>query len=82
MKSFKHMLLYLGLATLAFDCNASDDTNTTPVRPYADVKQDFSMINFSTGTNDVSLIGLNNEFCEFRVIMPDVNFTNTNRPLY
>lgn len=81
MKSFKHILLYLCLATLAFGCNTSDDTNTPPARTYSDVKQDFSTINFSPGTNDVSLIGVNNEFWEFRVIMPDVDFTNNNRPL-
>lgn len=81
MKTSSRILLYLCIAIISFSCDSSDDTPEPASRTYEDVKQDFSMITFSTGYNDVSLIGVNNEFWEFRVIMPDVDFTNNNRPL-
>jgi len=50
-------------------------------RTLADLQEDFSNIDFVTGINDVSLENLNGGTWSFRVIMPDVDFTNNDRPL-
>lgn len=81
MKSIKLTFIYFFTAALLFNCSGSDDTPPPPSRTYADLQADFSAINFETGITDASLIGVNNEFWEFRVIMPDVDLTNNNRPL-
>lgn len=81
MKTFKHILLYLAVIAIGFSCDTSDSDSPQSSRTYTNVQEDFSNLNFTTGYNDFSLIGINNEFWEFRVIMPDVDFTNNNRPL-
>jgi predicted peptidase len=82
MKSIKLTLIYFFTAALLFNCSDSgDDAPPVPSRTFADLQSDFSQINFSTGITDATLVGVNNEFWEYRVIMPDVDFTNNNRPL-
>lgn len=81
MKNSIRLLLSLLVVAINYSCSKNDDSTEPASRTYEEVKQDFSMINFTTGNNDVSLIGVNNEFWEFRVIMPDVDLTNNNRPL-
>ncbi|WP_034057453.1 dienelactone hydrolase family protein [Lacinutrix jangbogonensis] len=81
MKTLKHLLACLLLFTLIYSCSDSDDSNALPARTFADVQNDFNSLTFSTGINDVSLIGVDNAFWEFRVIMPNVDLTNNNRPL-
>ena len=81
MKHFKHLFVCLLLFSLIFSCNESDTSNDPPARTYADVQNDFNNLTFSTGINDVSLVGVDNAFWEFRVIIPDVDLTNNNRPL-
>ncbi|HMC00962.1 MAG TPA: dienelactone hydrolase family protein [Flavobacteriaceae bacterium] len=50
-------------------------------RTFADMQEDFDNTNFTTGVNDVELENLEEEIWNFRVVMPDVDFTNNNRPL-
>ncbi len=76
-----NLIIYLFIASLIFSCTKSDDSNDSNVRTYADVRADFNQTNFSTGINDVSLIGVDYSFWLYRVIIPDVDFTNNKRPL-
>ncbi|MEJ6793377.1 MAG: alpha/beta hydrolase [Lacinutrix sp.] len=81
MKSLKHLFACLLLFSLIFSCSKSEDSNDPPARTYADVQNDFNNLTFSPGINDVSLIGIDYAFWEFRVIISDVDLTNNNRPL-
>lgn len=79
---------HLKLATLIFctlflyHCSSSDDSdNNTSSRTFNDVRQDFSNIEFTTGNNDIALRNHFNFIWNFRVIIPDVDLTNNNRPL-
>ena len=62
-------------------CSSSDDSDTPPQRTYADVQADFANIVFNTGVNDVSIVNTNGITWNFRVVMPDVDFSNNDRPL-
>lgn len=79
--SKKLILLLTGIFLLTFSCSSDDGSNNTPQRSYDDVRADFSALTFNTGTNDVSLLNTANYLWYFRVNMPDVDFTNNNRPL-
>lgn len=83
MKHLKQPLFYLFMLALAFSCSNSDDTldPIVPQRSFDDVRQDFSEIDFTIGYNDIALLNHFNFVWNFRVIMPDVDFTNNNRPL-
>ena len=83
MKNIKLYSLILCLTMIFIGCGSSDDNSPLPqiVRTYDDIRADFDAFNFTTGNNDVSLLSLENENWNFRVIMPDVDFTNNNRPL-
>lgn len=80
----KHLKLttLLVCALLLFTCSNSDDSSPVPPsRTFDDVRQDFSQIDFTTGNNDIALRNHFNFIWNFRVVMPDVDFTNNNRPL-
>ena len=96
MKNHKFILILL-VATLGFfSCNnesvfeAPDipdvivdpdpDPDTGPLT-YEDIQENFSNIDFVTGANDISLENLNDSNWDFRVVLPDVDFNNNNRPL-
>lgn len=83
MKHLKLPFICLLVLTLSLSCSNSDDDNEpiVPQRSFDDVRQDFSEINFTTGYNDIALLNHFNFVWNFRVIMPDVDFTNNNRPL-
>ncbi|WP_191859244.1 dienelactone hydrolase family protein [Hanstruepera ponticola] len=82
MKNLKPTFLCLCVLFLSFSCSNSDDSDPSPPnRTFNDVRQDFSEIEFSTGNNDIALLNHFNFIWNFRVIMPDVDFTNNNRPL-
>lgn len=84
MKDFTRIIVYLFIAILFVNCSSNDDDgseDTTRTRTFADLQQDFNEIEFTTGINDVSLLNFDNELWRFRVIMPDVDLTNNNRPL-
>ncbi len=82
MKNFKLVAVFF-CTFLLFNCSNSDDSGDpiVPQRTYDDVRQDFSEIEFNTGNNDIALLNHFNFMWNFRVIMPDVDFTNNNRPL-
>ena len=83
MKTFKLPYLILCSLLILNSCSNSDDsdTNTGTSRNFNDVRQDFSQIDFSTGNNDIALLNHFSFIWNFRIIMPDVDFTNNNRPL-
>jgi predicted peptidase len=81
MKTLHQLFACFLLFALIFSCSKSEDNNEPPARTYADVQNDFNNFTFSAGINDVSLIGVDYAFWEFRVVMPDIDFTNNNRPL-
>jgi len=94
MKSIKPISICFLLILLLFNCNNEsvfDPPNVPDVivdpdpdpgpRSLADIQEDFSNINFEVGVNDVSLENLTGGNWTFRVIMPDVDFTNNDRPL-
>lgn len=80
MRYSKINFAYLFVFLLFLNCSNSSDDGT-PARTFADVQQDFAAMTFNTGINDVSLLNTFNFNWDFRVIMPDVDFTNNNRPL-
>lgn len=79
MKQFKFIYLFVFAGLMS--CSSSDDSETTTTRTYADLEQDFNAFNFTTGINDVTMQDFTIFLWNFRVIMPDVDFTNNNRPL-
>ncbi len=82
MKPIKSVMVCLLTLTLFFNCSKDDEPSTsTTQRTFAQLKEDFSNINFTTGNNDVSILGFDNSQWNFRVVMPDIDFTNNNRPL-
>lgn len=83
MKHLKLPFICLFLLALNFSCSNSDDSQDPiiPQRSFDDVRQDFSEIDFVTGNNDIALLNHFNFVWNFRVVMPDVDFTNNNRPL-
>lgn len=83
MKILKPTNLLFCVLLLLFNCSNSDDSQDpiVPQRSFDDVRQDFSNIDFVTGNNDIALLNHFNFVWNFRVIMPDVDFTNNNRPL-
>lgn len=82
MKPFRYHIAILSLIVLITSCSSSDDNSSQQdPRTYQDVQNDFSSIEFVTGNNDITLEYADDYFWEFRVIMPDVDFTNNNRPL-
>ncbi len=80
MKTVNFTIL-LFIVSILFSCTNTDDSTPVANRTYDDVRQDFQNLNISTGTNDVSLLNTSNFFWDFRVTMPDVDFTNNKRPL-
>jgi len=81
MKLSRLSILYFLAAIFIFSCNSDDSNDTNPTRTYADLEEDFNAFNFTTGINDVVLQDFTIFLWKFRVIMPDVDFTNNNRPL-
>lgn len=81
MNHSKHIFKFLLLFLLIFNCSKSEDSNEPAARTYTDVQNDFNNLILSTGINDVTLVGVDYAFWEFRVIIPDVDFTNNKRPL-
>ena len=85
----KFFLLALFITVLSCSSNSSSksETQINPIT-FEDFKEEISNINFETGINDIvlggnvlgepSYLGLD---WRFRVIMPDVDFNNNNRPL-
>lgn len=72
--------LYLLVSLLVLSCSTNDN-NSDIQRTYNDVRLDFSSITFIAGVNDESLLNANNFLWYFRVYMPDIDFTNNDRPL-
>ncbi|MGB1308449.1 MAG: dienelactone hydrolase family protein [Oceanihabitans sp.] len=84
MKQITRIFAILFITTLFVNCSSSNDDgpgDITRDRTFADLEQDFSEIEFTTGVNDVAILNFDNELWRFRVIMPDVDFTNNKRPL-
>ena len=82
MKTSKNLFVYLFISLFIFSCSDSDSSDDTPpARTYNDVRADFDSIDFLTGANDISLLNQYGNFWNFRVVMPDVDLTNNNRPL-
>jgi len=82
MKIFKLIIGLFSFLILLNGCSSSSNDGSEPVgRTYEDIKTDFSQINFVTGNNDIILQNLSGNTWDFRVIMPDVDFTNNKRPL-
>ncbi|MDU8885532.1 dienelactone hydrolase family protein [Yeosuana sp. MJ-SS3] len=90
MRNIKPISICLLLILILFNCNNEsvfqDPNIPDPVvddgpRTYADVQEDFDNFEFTTGVNDVTLINIDGDEWSFRVIMPDVDFTNNDRPL-
>jgi len=83
MKNLKHFLIYVLITTAFFSCSNNDDSNgnNTRTRTFADLQADFNALTFSPGVNDVSILDFDNIPWNFRVVMPDIDFTNNNRPL-
>ncbi len=80
--NLKFLTLVVVLLTVV-GCVSSDDNGPTlPIgRTLADVREDFSNINFEAGINDITLESLDNVFWNFRIIVPE-NATSANiRPL-
>lgn len=82
----KNLVLFLVLSAITLSCNKSGvfdepDIAEPEPRTYEDMQEDFSNIIFNPGTNDVELENLKDDIWRFRVIMPDVDFTNNKRPL-
>ncbi|NNC50069.1 MAG: hypothetical protein HKO01_05990 [Flaviramulus sp.] len=80
MKRIKIKYLLLVFSLILTNCGEKS-TDIINSRTYNDVRADFQNLNFTTGVNDVTLLNINNFLWSFRVIMPNVNFTNNNRPL-
>ena len=91
MKNLKFVLIYILLSMVLYSCNNESVFQNSNIpdpiviedgpRTFEDVQEDFSNIDFLTGANDISLEHLNDDTWKFRVIMPDVDFTNNKRPL-
>ncbi len=86
MKNLKFVLICSLILFSFLSCNKSGifdepDIGDAGPRTYEDIQDDFSNIDFNTGNNDISLENLKNGTWNFRVIMPDVDFTNNKRPL-
>ncbi|MFD2823275.1 dienelactone hydrolase family protein [Lacinutrix iliipiscaria] len=81
MIRIKHFLIYLLVTTAFLSCSNNDDSDTDNTRTFADLQADFSALTFNPGVNDVTLLDFNNFTWNFRVVMPDVDFTDNNRPL-
>jgi len=86
MKKQKFILIYPFFLFILLSCNKSGifiepDIADSGPRTYEDIQKDFENIDFNTGHNDVELENLENDIWKFRVVMPDVDFTNNNRPL-
>ncbi|MCL6294625.1 dienelactone hydrolase family protein [Jejuia spongiicola] len=86
MKNQKFILTYSFLLLILLSCNKSGvfeepDIAEPGPRTYEDIQKDFEGFDFTPGHNDVELENLKNEIWKFRVVMPDVDFTNNNRPL-
>ena len=90
MKSIKLILNCLLLLFVGFGCNNEsvfegpdipDPIIDNGPRTYADMQEDFDNMNFTTGVNNVQLENLDEGIWSFTVVMPDVDFTNNNRPL-
>ena len=81
MKKIKIKYLVIVFSLILINCSkeSSDISNNT--RTYNDVRADFQNLNFTTGINDVTLLNTNKFLWNFRVIMPNVNLVNNNRPL-
>lgn len=77
----KVFLLIFTLSLFLTNCSSSDDSTPSNERTYADVQEDFSNLVFNTGANDVSIENTNGITWNFRVVMPDVDLTNNDRPL-
>lgn len=76
-------LYYVSLFCFIFfaGCSSNESSDVPAARTYQDVQNDFSAHTFKTGINDFSLTNLRKGHWDFRVIMPDVDFTNNKRPL-
>lgn len=86
MKSQKSILICLFFLFTLLSCNKpgvfdEPDIGDSGPRTYKDIQDDFSNIDFKTGDNDIELEHLKDGTWKFRVIMPDVDFTNNKRPL-
>lgn len=79
----KTKIIFVSLFAFFMYLNCSDNNEAPPaeVRTYVDVQQSFNEFNFTPGINDVSLLNTHSFLWNFRVIMPDVDFTNNDRPL-
>uniref|UniRef100_UPI0030FA972B dienelactone hydrolase family protein n=1 Tax=uncultured Wocania sp. TaxID=2834404 RepID=UPI0030FA972B len=87
MKNQNFVLIWCFFLFTLLSCNKSGvfdepDIAEPGPRTYENVQEDFENIDFKTGHNDVQLENLENDIWKFRVVMPDVDFTNNNkRPL-
>lgn len=77
----KKITVLIVLSLLLIGCSTDDSSSNPPPRTYADLQADFSLMDFNTGINDVALLNTHGTLWYFRVIMPDVNLTNNDRPL-
>ena len=81
MKNHNFILIPIFSLFILISCNKSSDITEPNSRTYEDIQEDFNNITFETGNNDISIENLNGNTWGFRVVMPDVDFTNNDRPL-
>jgi len=86
MKNQKFILIYSLFLFTLLSCNKSgvfDDLGIEDSGPrtYEDIQEDFSNMDFKPGHNDEEIKNLENDIWKFRVVMPDIDFSNNKRPL-
>jgi predicted peptidase len=80
-KSIK-AVAFFSLLFFFTSCGTNEENdNDIDVRTFADVKADFQKLTFSTGVNDLEIIGVDNYLWRFRLIVPASASTTNKRPL-
>ena len=80
MNKSKLKFVIILFSIFLINCNKENADSVAP-RSYDDLRADFQNLNLTTGINDVSLLNTLNFIWNFRVIMPNVDTTNNDRPL-
>jgi len=82
MKTFKFLILKVLFLSLLFNCGKSDDGVFKNTRSLQDAIDDFNLLSFSKGINDIEIEGsFSNVYWRFRVIIPESASEINKRPL-
>ncbi|WP_345274419.1 dienelactone hydrolase family protein [Flaviramulus aquimarinus] len=82
MKTFKYIILKVLCISLLFNCSKSDDDTFKNTRSLQDAINDFSLLTFNSGVNDMEIEGsFSNVYWRFRVIIPESASETNKRPL-